>query len=62
MNDTKRVWGILNNIIKRDSLQHSYPDYFIDKNSDNYNMNEIVDSINKFFCECWAGFGRKDPY
>ena len=48
-NNVKGIWNILNSIIKNKSGQVNYPQYFIDKDTNNYNMDEVVNSFNNFF-------------
>ena len=48
-NNTKGTWDVLNSLIKPGRLKSTYPEYFIDKNGENYNMSSIVNSFNIFF-------------
>lgn len=60
-NNIKEVWGILNNVIKGNTKNNSYPNYFIDRNNDNYNMNEVVQSFNSFFVNVGPDLAAKIP-
>lgn len=60
-NNIKEVWSILNSIIKGNTKNKVYPNYFVDKNIDNYNMNEVVESFNNFFVNVGPDLAAKVP-
>lgn len=43
------IWGIFNSVINNGSGRARYPRYFIDKDREILNMNDVADSLNKFF-------------
>lgn len=46
----KETWKILNSITRNGSANHSYPDFFIDKDKKIEDMHKVVDRFNEFFC------------
>uniref|UniRef100_A0A3B3I1E4 Reverse transcriptase domain-containing protein n=1 Tax=Oryzias latipes TaxID=8090 RepID=A0A3B3I1E4_ORYLA len=47
--NVKRVWEILNNIIKNGTKMRTYPDYFTDERGQSYNINEAANGLNNYF-------------
>ena len=43
------MWSILNNIIKNESKQIDFPEYFIMKDQEEYHMDVVANSVNTFF-------------
>lgn len=60
-NNIKGTWYILNSLIKQESTKIIYPDYFIDKNGENHNLNDIVNSFNHFFVNVGPNLAAKIP-
>lgn len=60
-NNTKGIWNILNNIIRDGAKQNGLPKYFIDKDIENYNMDEVADSFNNFFVNIGPELAGKIP-
>lgn len=57
----RRTWEILNNLIKQGSKKHIYPDYFVDSNGENHNINRIVNDFNHFFVNVGPELASKIP-
>uniref|UniRef100_A0A8C7XUM2 Reverse transcriptase domain-containing protein n=1 Tax=Oryzias sinensis TaxID=183150 RepID=A0A8C7XUM2_9TELE len=47
--NVKRVWEILNNIIKNGTKKRTYPDYFTDEKGQSYDINEAANGLNNYF-------------
>ncbi len=60
-NNIKRIWDIMNTVIKNCPRQVNYPKYFIVKNTKKYNMNEVVNSFNEFFVSVGPDLAKKIP-
>lgn len=50
-NNIKLIWNTLNNIIRNKSRMINYPQYYKDGDKIINNMEEVVESFNKFFVE-----------
>ncbi len=48
-NNIKGIWSTLNSIIKNGSRHINYPRYFLNNNKDEYNMDVVVNSFNRYF-------------
>lgn len=48
-NGIRGVWDILNKLSKGGTKKIIYPEYFIDNHDNNYDMNNVVNRMNKFF-------------
>ena len=60
-NNIKGVWKILNSIIKNNSGHKNYPQYFVDKDIKNYNMEDVVNSFNNFFVNVGPNLAKDIP-
>ena len=60
-NNIKGIWNILNSIIRNSPRLISYPKYFIDKDNENYNMDDVANSFNKFFINVGPELAEKIP-
>lgn len=57
----KGTWKVLNNLIKNGSSKPTYPAYFVDKDGEQHNMNNIVNGFNKFFVTVGPELAEKVP-
>lgn len=46
-NNIKGIWKILKSIIRTGAEYNNLPNYFIDKDSENYNMKDVANSFNE---------------
>lgn len=60
-NNPRKVWGVLNTITNKGTNKKEYPEYFIDENRENYNMQEIVSRFNEFFVKVGPELAAKIP-
>lgn len=57
-NNNKRLWEILNSVIKRGTGQKNYPKYFICNDHEEYNMDVVANSLNEFFVTAGPNLAR----
>lgn len=57
-NNNKRLWEILNSVIKRGTGQNNYPKIFICNVHEEYNMDVVANSLNEFFVTAGPNLAR----
>lgn len=60
-NNIKKIWNILNSIIRNGTRQVNYPQYFIDNDKNINNMDDVVNSFNNFFVNVGLNLAQKIP-
>ena len=52
---------MLNNIIRDGAKQNNLPKYFVINNNENYNMDEVANSLNQFFLDVGPKLAKNTP-
>lgn len=60
-NNTKGIWKSLNSIIRNGTSSNNYPKYFIDDGRENYNIEDVANSFNKFFVSVGPDLAENIP-
>lgn len=57
----KGIWDILNSIVRNNSKQKGYPEYFTDNYNKKYNVNNVANNFNQFFVNVGPDLAGKIP-